>query len=83
MIMFKKEISKKVKELKAEHKELKESNHNYRKVLTAMGAYIDRLTGSAQSAASIAAPTHLSVSAFGESGGSSDQLTQHKGSSKT
>ena len=72
MKMFKKEISKKVKEMKQEHKELKESNHNYKKVLSAMGIYIDRLTASATSVASIAVPSHLSVSAFGESAGSSD-----------
>lgn len=74
MKMFKKEISKKVKEMKQEHKELRESNHNYKKVLMAMGVYIDRLTASTTTASSIAVPTHLStLSNFGESaGGSSD-----------
>ena len=72
MALFKKEISKKVKEMKTQHKELKESNYKYKKVLTAMGIYIDRLTVSVPSAASIADPGHLSVSAFGESAGSSD-----------
>ena len=73
MKAFKKEISKKVKELKQEHKELKESNHNYKRVLTAMGIYIEKLTQSSQTAANIAIPSHLSVSGLAESAcGSSD-----------
>jgi len=86
MKAFKKEISRRVKDLKKEHKDLREQNKKYKKVLTAMGVYIDRLQGNAPTSASIAAPTHLSASATGESLGSSEHTaaarpTERSGSS--
>lgn len=79
MASFKKEIGRRVKELRKEHKELKEQNKRYKKVLTAMGVYIERLQGATTSSASIAAPMHLSVSAMGESAGSSEHFMHNRG----